>query len=146
MNCPIDRRLPSSLLPWIGLGLSVLGLAGFGCGGGSHQQYVPAESRAREAVEATLNAWKSAQPEGDARTISEGVKVNGLDQDWRSGKVLSDFTILEALAAVEHEPRQFRVRLNYAGETNPVETVYFVVGIDPLWVFREEDYRRTGGG
>lgn len=123
-------------------------LCAAGCGGSaSYESYVPPESRSREAVELSLNAWKSGAAEGDERSLSGGVKVRVLDVDWREGgKKLAEFTIGEVRPAKGAEPQQIRVKLTYQGESSSIETTYYVVGIDPLLVFREEDYKRTSGG
>jgi len=115
------------------------------CGQPAVQQYVPAVSVARSAVQVALEAWKSGKLEAEAGSIPGGAKLQVLDRDWRSGKKLSSFEIVRELPGAPSGPRQFRAKLTYDGEKAPVETTYHVVGIDPLLVFRDEDYRKTTG-
>lgn len=137
-------ELSQGIRPWV---LLVAALTLVGCSDQPSQDaYIPPEDSAREALEVTLKGWQQGKPEGEVRSVGKGTKVQCLDQDWRAGKALSDFSILEAKPAAGSEPRQFKVQLRYQGEALPIEATYFVLGIDPLWVFREEDYRRTSGG
>ena len=68
-----------------------------------------------------------------------------LDRDWRAGKKLASYEITGEVADMGDSPRLFRAKLTYADVKEPVETNYYVVGIDPLLIFREEDYRKVSG-
>ena len=74
----------------------------------------------------------------------EGAAVQPQDFEWKSGKKLVGFSIGKELPSTEG-PKQFAVQLKFQGEPKPVDTTYFVVGLDPLWVFRDRDYQRAAG-
>jgi hypothetical protein len=114
-----------------------------GCGSASHEDYVPGADVGRQAVETALSAWQSGKPmTGIAGQGAAAVQAQ--DSDWKEGKKLASFSIENELPTTEG-PKQFVVRLNFQGDARPVDTVYFVVGRDPIWVFRDRDYKKTMG-
>lgn len=126
----------SRVLRWIPVVVLVVGLSG--CGGGSHDRYLPAKTTAREAVTKALEAWKAGAAYGP---ISDSKpKINVFEARWRDGKKLESFEIVEDIPKVE--PPQFKVRIQVAGEPEQVDT-YLVIGIEPLNVFRDVDYKQT---
>ena len=68
--------------------------------------------------------------------------VEALDWQWKSGLKLQAFEIVGEVAG--DGPKQYRVKITLENAA-PLEVIYVVVGKDPLWVFREEDYKRTTG-
>lgn len=112
-----------------------------GCGGQSHDQYVPESSQARQALEAALNAWKDGKPHEPIRTSDPPVEM--YDARWRDGQKLESFEVAEELSPDPHPA--FKVRMRFAGSLQDEESTYFVMGIDPLLVFRSEDYNRATG-
>lgn len=120
------------------VGLAVLA----GCNsGGDTGRYVPPESSARQAVEAALTHWKdgATQP-GELSVGSQKVQV--VDQAWAGGLKLQGFEITSEETG-SGGPRVFNVKLKTArGEQ---VTKYYVVGIDPLWVYAEPDYKKLIG-
>jgi hypothetical protein len=114
-----------------------------GCGSNGHESYVPSEAAGRQALEAALSAWQSGKP-------MERVEVPGSaaaqpeDSDWKSGKKLASFSIVKELPTTDG-PKQFAVRLTFQDNAKPVDAVYFVVGRDPLWIFRDRDYQKATG-
>lgn len=110
-----------------------------GCGGNSIESYKPKSASARQAIEKSLDAWKSGK---SLATISGSPAIDTFDARWRSGAKLEEFTILEEVPNEEHPQFKVRVKLaNKSEETNE----YIVVGIDPLLVFRKEDYQKATG-
>ena len=108
-----------------------------GCGGKSRSSYIPVTGKARESLTTALTAWKSGAPHGPI--ASSKPVINVFDLRWTQGKKLESFEILEEMKNTEQP--QFKVRIQLAGE--PEQTnVYLVIGIDPLQVFRDEDYTR----
>jgi len=112
-----------------------------GCADKGYDRYVPAEASARTALETALTAWQEDQPFG---TIRKGpVAVEVVDAQWRQGQKLESFEILH------HEPHQvpptFAVRLTLRGPAGSKEVRYVVAGRDPLWVYREEEFKRISG-
>jgi len=115
-----------------------------GCkdGGGDETKFIPAESNAREALEAALKKWQDGEPQPATFPFGK-VKVQVVDQTWSGGLKLQGFEILGEDPETKG-PRVFNVKLKTPkGEQT---TKYYVVGIDPLWVYGEPDYRKMIGG
>ena len=130
---PLGWKHPAA---WL---LSVLA-ATAGCAEQTHERYVPPSAAARQAVETALTTWKSGEPHA---TISSKPAVDVYDTRWRDGRELADFEIVEELTGMSHPA--FKVRLQFANPPADEEATYLVIGIDPLMVFREEDYTRATG-
>jgi hypothetical protein len=98
--------------------------------------FVPGWAEARQAVESSLSAWRDAPSPAQVSFDIEGVrfvdKTRKIDQRLMSFKVLGQTDIENA--------RQFTVRLNLEGEEVPQLVKYNVLGRDPVWVFRLDDY------
>lgn len=109
-----------------------------GCGGPSRSSYIPAAHTARTSLQTALEAWKSGTPFGPI-TTSKPV-INVFEARWRDGKKLESFEILEEIKNPDQP--QFKVRLHLTGEAE-VTSVYHVIGIDPLNVFGDEDYKQA---
>lgn len=117
--------------------LGVAMLAALGCAARS-QRYTPAPQTARASLEAALNAWREGvQPESSEKVPAvqfvDTTRLNG--QTLRSFEVLSETTI-------SGEGRAYVVRLTLDNPSSELRARYVVVGIDPIWVFRKEDYDR----
>lgn len=113
-----------------------------GCSSKSTDKFIPSEPRAREALEAALNAWQDGKKAGTIEGAP--MPLGAVDFQWQSGKKLTAFEI------VGQEPNDgppiFSVRLTIKGINQPATVRYYVVGKDPLWVYREEDYNTPKGG
>jgi hypothetical protein len=113
-----------------------------GCGR-TAESYVPASDDAQASVERALAAWKSGAAAGRIEPAASGqVALQAVDSDWIAGKKLTAYEIVAELPR-EEGPRRFTVRLTLAGTSAPIETTYYVVGQDPLWIFRDRDYLQT---
>jgi hypothetical protein len=124
----------------IGLACGVL-LAVCGCARNqSGNRYIPSEEKARQALEMALTAWRDG-------AVSDGRPVPGLpaiqvaDTHRREGQQLRTYEILGAVPA-EGGHRCFVVRLLLDNPTEQQKARFVVLGIDPLWVFRQEDWDR----
>jgi hypothetical protein len=120
-----------------------IGLMLSGCGSSSHSAYVPSEEAGKHALEAALAAWQDGKRMERIENAGSAA-IETQDADWKSGKKLASYSIQKELPTTEG-PKQFSVRLTFQGDASPVDTVYFVVGRDPLWVFRDRDYKRATG-
>ena len=127
---------------WLVLCLGGLLMSG-GCGGDAGH-LVPADELARQALTTALDAWKAKQVAGGELQLPQGPKVNALDIDWRSGRSLDSYEITQALPVEPNSPRMFSVRIACDGE-EPKDAIYHVIGADPVWVFRDEDMKKTTG-
>lgn len=116
-----------------------------GCGGGRNTaSYVPKDAQAKEALTVALDAWKNAQLPEPAGKLASGATVRAVDMDWSGGQKLDSYEIGPESAVKQAGPRKLTVKLRYAGGQN-VEATYFVVGIDPVQVFRDKDYEKYFG-
>jgi hypothetical protein len=114
-----------------------------GCSGSGRNEsdFIPASDNARKALESALKSWQAGQSPGTvAGTASPTVQV--IDSRWQAGQKLLSFEILNEES--DAQGRFFRVRLD-VGKAAPVEVRYVVIGIDPLLVYREEDYQKLSG-
>ena len=106
-----------------------------GCGDSS-ARYVPSVTQAEAAVKASLDDWKKGLPAGPVAGTKPAVHM--VDSQRRELPVLSDYQILGEVPG--NAPRCLAVRLHWANPEKEERARYVVVGIDPLWVFRQEDY------
>lgn len=112
-----------------------------GCGGDGTQRYVQSSESARSSLETALNAWKNGDPHG---TIESGdTEIDVFDARWRDGQQLESFEIVEELPADPHQT--FKVTMRMKDATEDEENTYIVLGIDPIQVFRSEDYAAATG-
>ena len=101
---------------------------------------LPDSDKARVALDRALTAWKDGQKFGTVQAGSQKIEV--LERVWQSGKKLSAFEILRA--EEKPGPRWFAVKLTLK-DSPPQQVNYAVLGLDPLWVCREEDYDQMCG-
>ncbi len=67
--------------------------------------------------------------------------MKAVDMDWSGGQKLASYEIVREVPAEETGPRKIVVKLTYISGAS-AEATYFVVGIDPIQVFRDKDYER----
>lgn len=109
-----------------------------GCGSEAKlQRFKPEAEAARKALEAALTEWKSGRNQpGRIENFQPPLQV--VDTVWGSGKKLTSFEIGEP---DDFEvAKKFKARLTIEGAAGPEEVTYLIVGKDPLWIFREQDY------
>jgi hypothetical protein len=130
-------RYAGTLLAVLGLVLCALS----GCSRLRNElDILPDSDKARNALDKALAAWKSGQKVGTIQAGSQKIEV--LERVWQSGKKLADYEIVKA--EDKPGPRWFQVKLTLQGSP-PQQVSYAVLGIDPLWVYREEDYNQMCG-
>jgi hypothetical protein len=103
-----------------------------------YERYVPTVAQAEEALDAVLSAWQRGEPAGPLRLNSAPVRIEVADSTRRPEQRLVDYELLGEVAG--EGPRTFAVRLKLDNPSREREVRYYLVGIDPLWVFRQEDY------
>jgi hypothetical protein len=81
-------------------------------------------------------AWQNGQPAG--RIAASSPVVEGVDTHRRPGQKLQSYAILGEVAG--DSPRCFAVRLNLENPRQEQTARFVVIGLDPLWVLRHEDY------
>lgn len=110
-----------------------------GCGRKA-PNYIPSSKTSRESLEAALTAWVNGQRVGSIPNVSPPLQV--VDSAWFKGQRLASYEILSEETTREGLPC-FSVRLRKS-EPYGEETVrYLVIGRSPVWVYREEDYKRS---
>jgi hypothetical protein len=107
-----------------------------GCGRGLS----PTASRAREALSAALTAWQGGDSVGKIESAS--LPVMAVDSVWHKGRKLAGFEILDEVTE-DDGLRRFSVRLQLGEPAATESAQYVVVGLSPIWVYREEDYQRS---
>jgi hypothetical protein len=133
----VSRSIRARAVVLVALG-AVLTLCGPGCGGRARgfEQFIPEPGPARSALTAVLAAWAEGRPpEAPAATRPE---VYVVDKQRRPGQRLARFEVLGEVAA--EKARGFAVRLNFEDPDGQDVVRFLVVGTDPVWVFRQEDY------
>jgi hypothetical protein len=123
--------------------LAVVLAAAAGCSKGTRvEDFTPPADNARKALEAALNHWQAGNPPGSVPGTRPAVEV--IDAKWKAGQKLTGFEVVKEEPPAGTGPRYFTVRLTPA-KGPPEEVRYVVLGIDPLWVYREDDYKKLSG-
>jgi hypothetical protein len=101
----------------------------------------PTEADARRALDAALTAWQQGEPPGSV--ANQSPRVQFVDSIRPPGQKLVGYEVLGEVPGEERR-RSFLVQLRLE---NPAETPklrFCVLGVDPLWVFREEELEMIG--
>jgi hypothetical protein len=116
----------------------VAAACGAGCRNKSEgfERYVPASGVARAAVESMLKAWTEGRPIGEAAATHPEVFV--VDKHRKDGQKLARHELIGEVST--DRARGFAVRLTLENPDEQEVARYMVVGIDPIWVFRQEDF------
>lgn len=126
-------RARSRLVLWCALFLA----GGAGCADRPRaDRYVPSPDAARDAVEAALKAWQGGSPPG--KVERPGVGVYLVDNCRPPGQRLRGYKVLGE--APGEGPRCFAAKLLLEDQEEEQLVRFVVFGIDPLWVYRYEDY------
>lgn len=115
-----------------------------GCGSGE-SKYIPADATAKDALVTALKAWQAGQPHGTISTSP--VPIDTYDARWQAGSKLESFEIVRE--EMIDNRKGFVVKMKLADNDEEQEVTYLVIGIDPLMVFRKQDYDKAsavGGG
>lgn len=123
---------------WIRLCAPLLLLAAGGCGSRPSETLPPVD-QARTALDSALKAWCDGKKPGALPGTSPTVQV--LDTPWGLGDRLASYEIVGADQSAAE--MRFSVRLNLARPERVQEAQYYVLGRDPVMVFRDEDYVRN---
>jgi len=117
-------------------------IALIGCGKtGKVEDFTPGADTARKALTAALDHWVAGNKPGTVPGTKPAVEV--VDTPWKGGQKLKSYEILSE-SAQGSGPRTFNVRLT-PDKGSSIETQYMVIGIDPLWVYRKEDFAKLSG-
>lgn len=127
-RCGWTNSTPVALLAIVLLGL-------VGCGK-QKQDFVPGPTAAEDAIRSAMEAWKEGGAVGEIAGTKPSIYVT--DSNRKRGQTLSGYTILGEVPG--SAGRTYMVELNLASPSEKLNAQYIVVGIDPLWIFRQEDY------
>lgn len=100
------------------------------------EDFVPSEVAARSALDASLKAWVEGGP--NARVPATVPTVEVSDGLRTPGRTLVKYDILGPVPA--EAERCFAVRLTLGNPAQELRERYVVLGIDPLWVWRYDDF------
>jgi len=115
----------------------LLPLAAGGCGNGVSA--APSNELARSALETALKTWQEGGKPGALPATDPKVEVH--DTPWSRGDLLESYEILSEDAGAGE--KRFAVRLSLGQPKQSEEVQYHVLGLDPVMVFRDEDYLRN---
>lgn len=117
----------------------VLALFAAGCGCSRSpraEEFVPKEEAARAALDAYLRAWSQGHT-GQA-VPDTSPPVMAVDDLRQKGRTLKRYTILGPTPT--DAPLCFAVQLVLGNPDGEIRERYVVIGLDPLWVWRYDDY------
>lgn len=129
----------------IGCMLALIAVMSSGCRR-KVEDYVPAPQLAEAAVRRALSAWQAGEPAGPIEDTKPAIFVT--DTNRNPKQRLQSFEILGETPGRSGRTYVVELALDAPAEKVPaqkatvekVKAEYIVVGIDPLWVFRREDY------
>ena len=107
-----------------------------GCGASS-ARFKPTTDEARSSLEAALTAWRDGKPYGSV-VATPPIQVG--DSAWQAGDQVESFEIGEELD--DDGTKQFVVAFKMKKPPGNQSVRYYVHGRDPVWIYREEDYKR----
>jgi hypothetical protein len=117
----------------------LMAIGASGCGGRraeGFERFIPPSATARVALTAVLDAWREGRPPEEGVGPKRNVHV--VDKQRKSGQRLARYEILGEVIA--NKGRGFAVRLSFENPEEQPVVRFLVVGIEPLWVFRQEDF------
>jgi hypothetical protein len=122
------------------VGLMATGLMGCGAPAAETEKtrVIPSPEQARSALSAALDAWKGGSTASSLKSSKPTIEV--VDSFRKTERPLKAFEILAPIE-VDHG-RSFSVRLSLDGPAEEQLARYLVIGKDPIWVFRQEDFER----
>lgn len=119
------------------LTLALFALEGCGRSARTYDRYVPPADLAQQALQHVLQLWQEGKQTG-LRTLPEVGEVYVVDSVWQQGRPLRSFELLGETPG--DGPRTLAVRLMLDNPRQETIVRYYLVGIRPLWIFRQEDY------
>jgi len=122
-------------LGWAALIGVAVGIAG--CGTNARQRYIPPGETAQQALETALAEWQSGKT--PPCLIKEGPPaIQMVDTHHPLDRKLIAFAVLGPTTG--DADRCYAVRLTFDNPREEVRARFVVLGLDPLWVLRYEDY------
>lgn len=100
------------------------------------ERYIPPAETARGHLSHALEGWRQGLAPGESGSTRPEVHI--VDQTRRVDQKLVRYEILGEVPA--ENARAFAVRVTYDGVDEPEILRFFAIGVDPMWIFRREDY------
>ncbi len=123
--------------------LVMLGAALGTCFSGCHaepksgfERYIPSPEAARTGVNRLMEGWLKGLSPGESGSTRP--EVHFVDQTRRADQKLARYEILGEVPV--ENARAFAVRVTYNGTDEPEILRFVAIGVDPMWIFRREDY------
>jgi hypothetical protein len=101
-------------------------------------RFIPPEDAAHADLENALKAWQDGNALGSCRLEIGPPAVQVCDSFRRAGQSLHSYEVLGKTST--EGPHRFAVKLFLDRPREEKNVRYVVVGADPLWVIREEDF------
>ena len=104
------------------------------------REFTPAPAAGKASLETALSAWRDGKEPGkiDAKPV-----IQVVDTSRQSGQTLRSFQVLSETTQAA-QGRCYVVRLVLENPAAERRERFVVVGIDPVWVFRKDDYDKLG--
>lgn len=118
--------------------LTSLLLSASGCGD-ARSEALPSDESARTALDLALSSWRDGKKPGPIAGTTPPAEIH--DSRWSLGDRLASFEILDE--EKNGAEMKFNVRLTLAKPAGVQEVKYYVLGRDPVMIFRDEDYARN---
>lgn len=111
-----------------------------GCGPGPEKRFVPSTESAEQTLETALTAWQNGKkPPCLAQEKSPATPaIQLIDTHHKKDQRLAKFTVLGPTTG--DATRCYAVRLSFENPSEEARARFVVLGLDPLWVMRYEDY------
>lgn len=140
-QCLFPRRFWLELQPfhsWVHFLIgALLVFCHFGCQPKDRtKEFMPSETAAEQAVLGALESWKAGEPAGPIKGTEPPAHL--IDTHRQPGQELVDYEILGPVG--NSSQRSYAVRCAFQNPTEEKRLRFVIVGIEPLWVFRQEDY------
>lgn len=120
---------------WIALVAGAL--LGAGCESSAQPRLVPSDEAAQSALASALTAWQNGKaPPCPVQDAAPAIQL--VDTHYKPGQRLAAFKVLGPTTGDAH--RCYAVRLTFDNPREEVRARFVVLGLDPLWVMRYQDY------
>jgi hypothetical protein len=113
----------------------VLSLFVAGCRSNTNESFTPPEVLARKALVDALEQWKAGQP---IAAIDGEPVIQIADTHRKSGQALQSYEV-QGEVPMDYG-RCFQVKVQFSNPAVEEKIQYVVVGKNPIWVYRKEDY------
>lgn len=134
---PFGRRHGSELRPSPCAMFVAMAILLAGCGQVDRTaEFIPSPTVALSILTSAMEAWKDGEPSGPVPGTKPVVFV--VDSHRKADRPLVSYEILGEVPG--NAPRTFAVKAQLDHPELEERLRYVIVGIDPLWVFRQEDY------